>query len=57
MAVDIASLVRHLRNAPQEVGTFGRGDPNPLDEYRALLTNEEREWLIQRLKDMEEQGL
>jgi hypothetical protein len=43
---DIPSLIHKLRNAPQLVGTFGRGDPDPLDEYRPGMTGEERDWLI-----------
>jgi hypothetical protein len=33
---DIPTLIHKLRNAPQLVGTFGRGDPDPLDEYRPV---------------------
>jgi hypothetical protein len=43
---DIPTLIHKLRNAPQLVGTFGRGDPDPLDEYRPGMTGEERDWLI-----------
>jgi hypothetical protein len=46
MTPDIPSLIHKLRNAPQLVGTFGRGDPDPLDEYRPGMTGEERDWLI-----------
>jgi hypothetical protein len=46
MTADIPSLIHKLRNAPQLVGTFGRGDPDPLDEYRPGMTGEERDWLI-----------
>jgi hypothetical protein len=45
MTPDIPSLIHKLRNAPQLVGTFGRGDPDPLDEYRPGMTGEERDWL------------
>jgi hypothetical protein len=40
---DIPSLITKLRNAPQLVGTFGRGDPDPQDEYRPGMTGEERD--------------
>jgi hypothetical protein len=46
MTPDIPTLIHKLRNAPQLVGTFGRGDPDPLDEYRPGMTGEERDWLI-----------
>jgi hypothetical protein len=46
MSVDIPSLIKKLRCASQEVGTFGRGDPNPLDEYRVVLSAAERDWLV-----------
>lgn len=41
MAIDIPTLITKLRSAPQKVGTFDRGDPKPLDEYRVVLTGEE----------------
>jgi hypothetical protein len=40
---DIPILIYKLRNAPQLVGTFGRGDPDPLEQYRLVMTGEERE--------------
>jgi hypothetical protein len=43
---DIPSLITKLRNAPQLVGTFGRGDPDPLDEYRPGMTGEERDLIV-----------
>jgi hypothetical protein len=43
---DIPILIYKLRNAPQLVGTFGRGDPDPLEQYRLVMTGEERDWLI-----------
>jgi hypothetical protein len=43
---DILTLIHKLRNAPQLVGTFGRGDLDPLDQYRPGMTGEERDWLI-----------
>jgi hypothetical protein len=46
MTPDIPTLIHKLRNAPQLVGTFGRGDPDPLDEYRPGMTGEERDWLV-----------
>jgi hypothetical protein len=45
MTLDISALLHKLRTAPQRQGTFGRGDPKPLDEYRVVLTAEERDWL------------
>jgi hypothetical protein len=43
---DIPSLIHKLRNAPQRVGTWGRGDPDPLDEYRPGMTGEELELIV-----------
>jgi hypothetical protein len=43
---DIPSLITKLRNAPQLVGTFGRGDPDPQDEYRPGMTGEERDLIV-----------
>jgi hypothetical protein len=53
MTPDIPSLIHKLRNAPQLVGTFGRGDPDPLDEYRPGMTGEERDWLVKLLEAIE----
>jgi hypothetical protein len=47
--IDIARLITKLRNAPQLVGTFGRGDPDPLDEYMPGMSGEERELVIELL--------
>lgn len=47
--IDIPTLITKLRGAPQKVGTFDRGDPKPLDEYRVVLTGEERDWLVEHL--------
>lgn len=44
--IDIAALLHKIRSAPQRLGTFDRGDPKPLDEYRVVLTGEERDWLV-----------
>ena len=44
-------LIRRLRDAPQKVGTFGRGDPQPLDEYRPAMTGAERDWLVSLLEE------
>jgi hypothetical protein len=49
MSIDIPTLIHKLRTAPRKVGTFGRGDPNPLDEFAPLRTGEERDWLIREL--------
>jgi hypothetical protein len=46
MTPNIPSLIHKLRNAPQLVGTFGRGDPDPIDQYMPGMTGEERDWLI-----------
>lgn len=46
MSLDIPTLITKLRSAPQMVSTLGRGDPDPLDEYRPGMTGEERDWLI-----------
>jgi hypothetical protein len=54
MTPDIPTLIHKLRNAPQLVGTFGRGDPDPLDEYRPGMTGEERDWLLQLLEVIED---
>jgi hypothetical protein len=53
MTPNIPTLIHKLRNAPQLVGTFGRGDPDPLDEYRPGMTGEERDWLIKLLEVIE----
>jgi hypothetical protein len=53
---DIQALIHKLRNAPQRVGTFGRGDPDPLDEYRPGMTGEERDWLIRLVEQVQETG-
>jgi hypothetical protein len=53
MTPDIPTLITKLRNAPQLVGTFGRGDPDPLDEYRPGMTGEERDWLVKLLEAIE----
>lgn len=45
--IDIPTLITKLRSAPQKVGTFDRGDPKPLDEYRPAMTGEELDWLIE----------
>jgi hypothetical protein len=49
MTPNIPTLIHKLRNAPQLVGTFGRGDPDPLDEYRLVMTDEERNMIIELL--------
>jgi hypothetical protein len=49
MTPDIPSLIHKLRNAPQLVGTFGRGDPDPLGQYRLVMTDEERNTIIELL--------
>jgi hypothetical protein len=43
---DIPILIHKLRNAPQLVGTFGRGDPDPLEQYRLVMTGEERDLIV-----------
>jgi hypothetical protein len=48
--IDIAALITKLRNAPRKVGTFGRGDTKPLDEFAPLMTGEERDWLAEKLE-------
>lgn len=45
MTLDLPKLISKLKSAPQRLGTFDRGDPKPLDEYRVVLTGEERDWL------------
>jgi hypothetical protein len=49
MTPDIPTLIHKLRNAPQLVGTFGRGDPDPLGQYRLVMTDEERDTIIELL--------
>ena len=53
MTINIPALIKKLRNAPQKIGTFGRGDANPLDEYQPKLSGEERDLLIRSLNMME----
>lgn len=50
--IDIPTLITKLRSAPQKVGTFDRGDPKPLDEYRVVLTGEERDRLVKFMEDI-----
>lgn len=47
MTIDIPTLITKLRNAPQKLDTFGRGDPKPVDEFAPLMTGDERDWLIE----------
>lgn len=49
----IAGIITKLRNAAQRVdaiGRDGRGDTTTYDEYRVVLTGEQRRWLIEHLE-------
>jgi hypothetical protein len=47
------AIARKLQAAARRVdaiGRDGRGDPTDYDEYRLVLTGEERDWLIEALE-------
>jgi len=50
MTPDLPRLISKLKSAPQKVGSFTRGDPNPLDEFCPMMTGEERDWLVRLLQ-------
>jgi hypothetical protein len=48
---DIAQLIGYLQGAARRmVHVPGRGDMEPVDEYRVIVTAEQREWLIEALR-------
>jgi hypothetical protein len=43
---DLDTLLTKLRKASQTMGTFGRGDSAPQDEYKPAMTGGERDYLV-----------
>jgi hypothetical protein len=43
--VDLEAMIKKLTKSCQKMGTFGRGDPDPKDEWVIVLTGEEKSYL------------